>query len=988
MIRLIFITLICFTVNPAFSQQLPFRNYTIKDGLSQLNVRTVFQDSKGFMWFGTWNGVDRYDGTGFDHFSMEDGLAHYLISHIMEDRSGTLWIATNFGGISKYEDGMFHSYAVYPDNPGAYENRVKIIFGLKDGTLFVGTDGGVFIFDGKQFTPRTYNVDLRPTAVIRDSRNYLWIGSGQGLCVTVTDTSSQCIVASDLEREWVNALIEDTDGTIWIGTEHGLRITSHIDTTHRTFITESPPPHLEFLADTWIRSLFLDNDGYLWIGTGGFGLYKVSPSGAVTLYTTRNGLAGDQIVSIFQDRERNLWFSTTSGVSKLVSKQLTNYTIFDGLPEQLVQCILEDNKGNIWIGTRLGLCILRHNSISLLTTDDGLQSDYLLALYPDHDGTIWAGTTGGPNKIIPTDGDVRIESFGEQHGWKKFRKTWENRARKIYRDAHGNLWFGNDIGIALLKDNTFIQFPVIDYKDRDLVVGIVMDAAGYLWVARFNSGISRYALRYDTENNITLEETARYGNNNGLETDRVQSVFKDRRGDLWFPTRHQGIYRFVLDGDNEPVIHNYTKKDGLVYNLVHEVFEDSEGRLWAGGGAGIDQIELLGDDIAVIRRITIDDGLAGEAVIGISEDSHGNIWFATSGGATRYDPYATAVKSPPPPVHITDFRIFGEPNTEALRQNSIRLPYDQHSVSFEFTGLGFKDESRIQYRYMLAGFDRDWSERTSRRYVNYTHLPSGTYEFRVIAQNSDGVWSDSPAVFTITIAAPFWRTWWFIVSAIGMLAGIVFLIHTQRLRRAVEIERMRSRIATDLHDDLGSTLSGISIFSEMGFKETEGKTPHAADFFRRIGESSQSMLDAMDDIVWAINPENDSLGNLVARMREFATELLEAKNITFTLNLPADSQHIKLSMNERRNIFLIFKEALHNLVRHSRCYSTNIELISEGNMLTLRIADDGIGMDLSNRGNGNGLKNLRKRSDAIGANLTVDSDTGKGTTITVTLKIT
>jgi ligand-binding sensor domain-containing protein len=984
----ILILTVCFLAQSLSGQQFPFRNYTVQDGLSQINIRTIFQDSQGFMWFGTWNGVNRYDGSEFKHFTVQDGLAHYLISHITEDRNGNIWIATSFAGISKYRDGTFQNYTVNPTNADANENRVRVIAEREDGTLFVGTDAGTFIFDGEQFIPQAYNIDLRPHVVFKDSRNLTWITSGQSVCVLRDELSAQCIIAEDIELKWITTLTEDSDGTIWIGSENGLRMIKNIDSALNTFIIEKPPPHLGFLAGKWIRSLFVDRDRYLWIGTGGFGLFNVSTDGSITHYTTRNGLAGNQILSIYQDREGNLWFATTTGVSKLVSKQFTNYTILDDLPEPLVQCILEDNNGNIWIGTRLGLCMLRQNSIDLFTIADGLKSNYLLDLYKDTDGTVWAGTEGGVNKITSTKSNVTIEAYGEEHGWHTYRKTWENRSRVTYRDLYGNLWFGNDIGIALLKDNRFIQYQTIDYQDRDLIVGIVMDDAGYLWVARFNSGISRYSLHYDNNGNITLEEQERYGVNNGLKTDRIQSILKDRDDNLWFPTRHQGVYRFVLEDGTVSAIHNYTTANGLLYNLIHVVFEDSKGRIWIGGGGGVDQVEIRGDTLTVTRQLTMNDGLAGETVIDITEDMRGNIWFGTSGGATRYDPNFKQINVPPPPVHITEFRIFGETKTEELRNNTLRLPYDQHSVSFEFTGLSFKDEKRVRYRYILEGFDRDWSEVTSRRYVNYTHLPSGKYVFKVIAQNGDGVWSESPAAFAFTINAPFYKTWWFILLTFMAIAGLVFAIHNYRLKRAIEIERMRSRIATDLHDDIGSTLSGISVFSEMGIKETEENIPHAADLFQRISESSLSMLDAMDDIVWAINPENDSLETLIIRMREFATEILEAKHITFTLDLPTDSYIIKLSMHERKNLYLIFKEGIHNLVKHSRCYSASVGMKIHDNTVTLRITDDGIGFDPVLSNIGNGLKNMRKRADSIGAAYSIESEIGKGTTITVQLRIT
>lgn len=242
--------------------------------------------------------------------------------------------------------------------------------------------------------------------------------------------------------------------------------------------------------------------------------------------------------------------------------------------------------------------------------------------------------------------------------------------------------------------------------------------------------------------------------------------------------------------------------------------------------------------------------------------------------------------------------------------------------------------------------------------------------------------------FTVATTAGIWRTWWIVILIFGAITAIIVYFYYYRLKQEIAIERMRSRIATDLHDDIGSTLSGISIFSEMGYNETEGKSPIAAELFRRIGESSLSMLDAMDDIVWAINPENDSLQPLVVRMRDFATGILEAKQIAFTLRMPSDSQDIKLSMNERKNIYLIFKEGIHNLVEHSNCTNSLIGINMNKNILRLYIEDDGEGFDPLTVRNGNGLKNMRRRAESIGASISIESAPRKGTKVAVQLKIT
>jgi signal transduction histidine kinase len=241
---------------------------------------------------------------------------------------------------------------------------------------------------------------------------------------------------------------------------------------------------------------------------------------------------------------------------------------------------------------------------------------------------------------------------------------------------------------------------------------------------------------------------------------------------------------------------------------------------------------------------------------------------------------------------------------------------------------------------------------------------------------------------TFTMTSSFGGAWWLIIPIVGAITGLLIYFHYYRLRREIAIERMRSQIATDLHDDIGSTLSGIAIFSEMGCRETGEISPKASGLFRRIGESSLSILDAMDDIVWAINPENDSLQPLVVRMRDYATDILEAKQLSYHITMPTDFQNIKITMNERKNIYLLFKEGIHNLVKHSGCTHASIGIDMNKNLLRLHIKDDGVGFDLSTIRNGNGLNNMRRRAESIEALLSIESAPGKGTKITVQLNVT
>ena len=345
------------------------------------------------------------------------------------------------------------------------------------------------------------------------------------------------------------------------------------------------------------------------------------------------------------------------------------------------------------------------------------------------------------------------------------------------------------------------------------------------------------------------------------------------------------------------------------------------------------------------------------------------------------------------------------------------LQYGQNNLAFDFAGLSLRDEDKVSYRYKMEGLDKDWSPPTSRRYVNYSHLSPGAYKLLVMARNDDGVWSIAPAALTFRIKAPFWLQGWFIALCVILLATLVYLLYRYRLQQALKIERLRTKISTDLHDDIGSTLSSISIMSDLiihspaanGVSGGPGQAPARTaspgqppgptgippeptlpDWQRMAGEikeNSLSLMDKMDDIVWSINPRNDEVENLMVRIQRFAAPLLEAKGIDYEIIIENNIRHLKLSMEHRQHIYLIMKEAIINLVKYSGAGKAIIRARSAGGLLKVDINDNGKGFDPATARNGNGIVNMRSRATLMQAFLHIDAAPEKGTSVVLTLKI-
>lgn len=962
------------------AQHFPIRNYSIRDGLTRNAVRAIHQDAGGRMWFASTDGLDRYDGAAFAHFTTADGLANDFVNHITEDSTGTIWIATNFGGLSTYRSGRFAKYLPSPDIPSAFSNSVNHVLIDSKGRLWVATDGGLFLFDGEKFFP--INLQLTATTIAEDSSGTIWVGATDGLMKLENGGTPQLELG--IANIAVFSLVCDRNGILWIGTKNGLRV--------RT-VEPGQPWQAERLINRlhgeWIRTLAVDPDNTLWIGTDGMGAIRFTRDGMITTIDESNGLAGNTVLDIVRDREGNVWFGTTTGLSKLVNEQIINYTRIYGLPDYAVSTVTRDVMGAMWFGTRFGLARLENGRMRTYTARDGFADDYVLTLLTGQDGTLWCGTESGPTSVTFDGDQLHLKSYRSREGWTKINGK-KNRVRAMYQDDEGNLWFGNDNGISLYRDRKFIHYPIDgEYGDR-LVAGILRDTWGDLWVGLHGNGILRFQVTGSTKHHATLHLKQRIGIADGLKDDHIRCAGKTRQGDLWFGTRFGGAVRIIPEAERIGLIRSYTTDDGLASNWVNSFVEDQRGNLWFGTSRGVTRFTFSSSDsdAPAVRTLTVFDGIAGDGVNAIYEDVNGFLWFATYNGVTRYDAANDAPPRVPPSVYITNVVVAGQADTAMAQKERAELPYEHHSIAFEFVGISFRDEARVRYKYMLEGFDTTWSGPTDRRYAQYTHLPPGDYVFKVSALNGEGVWSAEPALFSFTVVPPIWARWWFIAGLVIVLATTVWLVHRYRVRHLLALERVRLRIAADLHDDVGSTLSSIAIASEVARKEVSDNTTSAADTLTRITANARAMLERLDDIVWTINPSNDSLDEILLRMQGFAAEILETKGIVYTIAFPEQSKAVRIPMEMRRHLYLIFKEAVNNVARHSECTKVEIRVEVNAGKLTLVVKDNGKGFDARTSFSGNGLRTMQGRAVGMGGGVVVHSDPGSGTTLCITAPLT
>ncbi|HYW72504.1 MAG TPA: two-component regulator propeller domain-containing protein, partial [Pyrinomonadaceae bacterium] len=570
---------------------------------------------------------------------------------------------------------------------------------------------------------------------------------------------------------------------------------------------------------------------------------------------------------------------------------------------------------------------------SIYTTADGLASMQVFRLFEDSQGEIWVSTIGAPNGLARFGGaSLKLEDLSNAAG---LPAPKDDLARAFGEDTTGNVWIGFGSGVA-----------------------------------RFQSGHATF-----------------YSTNAGLPPGGIQAIFSDHAGRLWLGSLRSGLIRIDHPEAERPVFVNYSTAQGLSSNTTEAITEDLQGRIYVGTGRGLDQFDPL---TGHIKHFSTFDGLAPGAMNAAFRDRDGALWFSTQKGLSRFVP-ESATSSAAPPIIINGLRVMGTAqHVSAVGEREMLLAdlgAGQNQIQIDFVGLSFAVGDLLRYQYKLEGSGGDWSTPTDQRTVNFASLSPGHYRFLVRALNSDGVTSTQPAVVSFTILPPIWARWWFLLAALFVFMLAIYALYRYRVSRLLELERVRTRIASDLHDDIGSNLSLIAGLSEVLRQQARTADSQIAERLGVIANASRQSVEAMGDIVWAVNPKRDNVVDLAHRMRRFANDSLTPRNIEFHLNAPPVKQNVRVNAEVRREVFLIFKEAINNIARHSGCRNANAALKIERGRLMLIVQDDGRGFDETGSDYGHGLESMRRRAEKLGGKIEMSSRNGEGTTVSLTVSV-
>ena len=972
--------------------QLPTKIYTTADGLAGNRIDSIFQDSRGFIWIATSDGLSRFDGYRFLNYTVEQGLPENAVSDFRESRRGDYWLGNGIG-VYRFDPRGAQRFIRVPFADGR-DRTVNLLYEDRAGRIWCGAYGGLFRLEGQVFRPVAIGVEHLSgdgriiTSLVEGPDGSLWVGTGAGLYRRHPSGRVNRFAAADgLPEVFVTDLAFDHQGRFWVATRQGLclavpRPDDDSLNIQRVYTTR------DGLAGNRVDSLLMTPGGKLWVGAGSLHEFV---GGKLRAFGPGNGIVA-AVYFMLEDRQGNLWIGTDGvGLIKVSRNGFTSYGKADGLPTPTLVSMFENQRGEMCGASRddgdLSVLITRFDGQQFHTTKPAYPSniryfgwgDLQIALQ-DHAGEWWIGTGQGLCRFPRVKNLEELARRPPLRVYTVHDGLAGNNIFRVSEDSHGDIWVGTigppDLAGGVAQWNRNRDSWHLWREIRATPSSFCEDGVGNLWIGFFGAGVMRFRDGHFTA----------IGEKEGLHSRSIRQIFRDRVGRIWIGTSMRGLLRVDHPADVQPRMVAYTTVQGLSSNRIEGISEDRWGRLYIATALGVDRLDV---ESGWIQHYTTADGLAkGEVQLGFS-DREGSLWIAAQQGLSRWTPEPENPTAGPP-ILFTGLRIAGQPRRISdlgeTQLSGLELKPDQNQLQVEFVGLDFAPGETLHYQYMLERTDHEWSAPTDQRTVNYASLRSGSYRFLVRAINSQGAASTQPAILTFKILPPLWQRWWVLALIASAGAGIIFQLHRLRVTRLVELERIRHRIATDLHDDIGASLSHIAVLSEVARVELTRGNHHAEEPLTRIAGVSRELVDSMSEIVWAVNPHKDRLRDLTQHMREFAGDVLVAGDIKFDFNAPESTQDIKLGMDARRQIFLIFKECVHNIVQHSGCTKVDAEFKTEGDWLVLRVSDNGHGFQptLDQRslsGHGHGLKNMDARAKAMDGRLKLESLDGQGVTL-------
>ena len=916
-------------------------SWSSEEGLPDNEVISVIQTRDGYLWLGTLHGLVRFDGIHFTIFDENNtpGLPSSRIVFLFEDNETNLWVGTETAGLCMIKNGIVKNFGAESANCG------KVIYASEDSQsniVFCATAGILYFHDGK--------MDFRPNETG-------WPLSGFAAKMLVPSKSGDVWqIANGTVQKWRNGQLEkDFGASPW--------------------------------GNTNVTSACEDDNGNLIVGTLGAGVFWSDADGKFQHISTEQKLSSPIILSICLDQEGNLWVGTDGGGLNRIKRKI--FTVPAGLRPLVAQSISQDTNGGLWTAFNAeGVSYWNTNSEQDFSVG---QSQSARTVLVDHKQQVWVGTQFEglfqfqTNHFVPAPG---AEIFGPQ-------------IFALFEDRAGQLWAGTQNGLANFDGQKWKLLTTHDGLSENNVRAIAQDASGNLWIGTENGGLNLFK----DEKFSTIQKSA-----DGLPGNDIRCLCARKSGGLWI-----GTYDHALALFQNGKWTRFSTTNGLTSDSISYVIEDDGGDLWVGSNMGLMRIKKksLGDfadgkiNSISCRTYGTTDGLPTRECSAGSQPAallarDGRLFFPTTEGVVSVNPSELKPNSRPPQVFIESVRVDGiEQKTNRLDSawpQSIVIPPGAEQLEIDYTALNFSAPDAVRFKCQLEGHEAKPVDVGGERVARYPKLPPGIYHFHVSAENEDAVWNDTGSTLAITVQPWFWQTKGFLVATIifilAIVAGIVRYIATRKLRRELQLHKQkevleseRARIARDLHDQLGANLTQVALLGEMA--EADKNSPdeiesHAKQIFETARETTRSL----DEIVWAINPSNDTLEGLANYACKYAQEYLALAGLRYRVNLPVQLPATGIPPEVRHNVFLALKEAVNNVVKHAQASEVWIRLRLSPENFILEIEDNGRGIgNQAAPQNRNGLRNMKKRMDDIRGEFSISGGAGSGTIVRLTVPI-
>lgn len=998
---------------------LRFENFTIKNGLSNNSINCILQTQDGFLWIATKDGLNRFDGQNFKIYkndpSKKYSLPENYVMSLFESKDGTFWVGTWGGGLCKFNSNL-ETFSRY-DLGEAVDDYIQTIFEDSKSNIWYGTtNGGLNKLNPttkqissfrKNLSGDHYFPDDNITSIVEDEDHNLWIGTWTSGLFKFNPSNQKYIQFKNIPSD-VNSISDNGvwnifyngDGTLNLSTFSGmdrLNITTNNVTRDRDFVKVFNRNLL-----LTIRQIIKDSKGNLWAGTYNYlGLFRIQDNKEekeiIRLLNKDddiNSIISNRIRWLYEDKSNNLWVGTEEGLSRLPSYKPFAQYLYDpesklSLGGKVVSGIVGENEGIIWVGFGGGgfdRIDLNKNEITHYKNIPGnlnsLSVNDVTSLYLDHKGILWIGTLyGGLNRFDPETKKFKVYLHNQDDSL----SIVSNWVQQIIETTDSTLLVGTNDGLQILdrKTQTFHHFSSFMNVNEVLlpktisVNALFKDNDRNIWIGTWLQGLYKYEYRSKKIFQYLPNPKEQFS----VSSNKITFITEDSKGYIWIATHSGGLNKYDKSTDR---FYHYTTRNGLPNDVVFGIQEDNNGYLWISTLNGLAKFNPTDESFRVYDQ--------SEGIIhnqfnwrASYNDKSGKLYFGGLKGFISFDPNSIFIDSNKSLIAFTSFKVFDK--EAALPQSlpatkEITLNYDQNFFSIEFAALDMAPAHKHTYSYMLEGVDPDWIHAETRNTAYYTDIDYGTYKFLVKTSNADKIWSE-PAALSIIIKPAWWMTWWFKILIGLSVIFLGFLVYKFRVNELLKIERIRYNIASDLHDEIGSNLSSIYVDGQLLLK-SNSLSKSELELSSDISKTASQTLEAMRDIIWFINPRNDAGEDIIFKMKEVAARLLA--ELKWNFNAVKGIRLELFSLEQRRNIFLIYKEALTNVIRHSHANECSIDIDGQSDQLTITIKDNGKGFEINNTPKNTGLISMVKRAEKIKGSLSINTKPNAGTIIRLSVK--